>query len=67
MFPISPRRRHGLAVKESVSVRFFWLRYSYESVIPRHFANPDTSGLAVEVVANAGPGAYDFALATKKD
>jgi hypothetical protein len=39
--------------------------YSYESVIPTRFANPETSGLALEVVANAAPGAYDITLSSK--
>jgi hypothetical protein len=36
--------------------------YSYVSRIPTKFANPETSGLALEVVADPAPGAYDIAL-----
>jgi hypothetical protein len=35
-------------------------------VIPTKFANPETSGLALEVVANPAPGAYDIALPAKE-
>jgi hypothetical protein len=40
--------------------------YSYVSVIPTKFAHPETSGLALEVVANPAPGAYDMALSAKE-
>jgi hypothetical protein len=40
--------------------------YSYVSVIPAKFANPETSGLALQVVDNPAAGAYDIALSTKK-
>jgi hypothetical protein len=40
--------------------------YSYVSVIPTKFANPQTSGLALEVVANPAPGAYDIAVPAKE-
>ncbi len=39
--------------------------YSYASVIPAKYANPQTSGVAVQVVENAAPGAYDIALTGK--
>ena len=39
--------------------------YSYVSVIPTKFARPDTSGLALEVVNDPPPGAYDLVLTTK--
>jgi hypothetical protein len=35
-------------------------------VIPTKFANPQTSGLALEVVANPAPGAYDIAVPAKE-
>jgi hypothetical protein len=40
--------------------------FSYVSLIPTKFANPETSGLALEVVANPSPGAYDIALPANK-
>ena len=40
--------------------------YSYESVIPTKFANPETSGLSLEVVGKPAPGAYDIALSAKE-
>jgi hypothetical protein len=40
--------------------------YSFVSLIPTKFANPETSGLALQVVDNAAPGAYDIALSTRK-
>jgi hypothetical protein len=41
-------------------------RYSFESVIPTHYANPETSGLALEVVENPAPEAYDLALSAQE-
>ncbi len=41
-------------------------RYSYVSILPAKFARPETSGLALEVVENPRPGAYDIALSVKK-
>jgi hypothetical protein len=41
-------------------------RFSYESVIPAKFANPQTSGLALEVVAEPASGAYDITLSASK-
>jgi hypothetical protein len=35
------------------------------SLIPEKFANPDDSGLTLEVRANAPPGAYDIKLEAK--
>ena len=40
--------------------------FSYASVIPTKFANPETSGLALEVTNNPVPGAYDIALSAKE-
>jgi hypothetical protein len=40
--------------------------FSYVSVIPAKFANPQTSGLALEVVDKPAPGAYDIALSTRE-
>ena len=40
--------------------------YSYVSVIPTKFANPATSGLALQVVDHAAAGAYDIALSAKE-
>jgi hypothetical protein len=40
--------------------------YSYASVIPTKFANPETSGLTLEVVDNPAPGAYDIVLSAKE-
>ncbi len=37
-------------------------RYSFVSVIPVKYANPETSGLALEVVDKPAPGTYDLAL-----
>jgi hypothetical protein len=39
--------------------------FSYQSVIPTKFAHPETSGLALDVVANPAPGAYDITLSAK--
>jgi hypothetical protein len=39
--------------------------FSYESVIPTKFNNPETSGLSLEVVDNPAAGAYDIALSAK--
>ncbi len=40
-------------------------RYSYVSVLPAKYADPEESGLALQVVAKPGPGAYDLTLTTK--
>ncbi len=40
--------------------------FSYQSVIPTKYANPDSSGLALEVVEHPAPGAYDITLSSKQ-
>lgn len=39
--------------------------FSYQSVIPAKLTNPDTSGLALQVVDTPAPGAYDLVLSSK--
>jgi hypothetical protein len=39
--------------------------YSFVSVIPTKYTSPKTSGLAVQVVDNPDPGAYDIVLSAK--